>query len=65
MEEKHTKKTLMGWSKNDLAEHCMCLEHNNNVLSENSDRQYEICKKLADDMNAINKIATKITRGEV
>ena len=63
VEKQHTKKTLMGWSKEALVEHCSCLEHNNNVLSENIERQYEICKKLSDDMDSINKITTKILRG--
>lgn len=54
MEKEHRKSTLMNYTKEQLVEHIMCLEHNNNVLEENFNRQYENCMKLLNDMNLIN-----------
>lgn len=34
--------TLMNWSKKDLVNHCMALEHNNNVLHVTIDTQTKI-----------------------
>ncbi|MEG1022365.1 MAG: hypothetical protein RSE50_12710 [Myroides sp.] len=46
IEKEHSKTTLMNWTKEQLAEHVMCLEHNNNVLHENNNIQYENITKL-------------------
>ena len=54
MEKEHKKATLMSYTKECLVEYCMCLEHNNNVMEENFNRQYENCMKLLDDMKLVN-----------
>ncbi|MEG0365545.1 MAG: hypothetical protein RR585_01825 [Coprobacillus sp.] len=56
MKEIHTRNTLSNWSKEDLIDHVMCLEHNNKVLKENFDIQYKNCIKILDDMKLINDI---------
>ena len=54
-QKEHKKATLMKWSKEELAEYIMCLEHNINVVQESFDNQYHNCLKLLDDMKLINK----------
>ena len=54
-QKEHKKETLMRWSKEELAEYIMCLEHNINVVSESFDNQYHNCLKLLGDMNLVNK----------
>jgi hypothetical protein len=44
----------MKWTKEELAEHIVCLEHNYNVLYESFDNQYRNCLKILDDMKLIN-----------
>ena len=54
MEKEHRKSTLMNYTKEELVEYCMCLEHTNNVLEHNFENQYRNCMKLLDDMKLIN-----------
>ena len=54
-QKEHKKETLMRWSKEELAEYVICLEHNINVVSESFDNQYHNCLKLLDDMKLVNK----------
>lgn len=54
IQKEHTRNTLMHWRKEDLVEHILCLEHNNNVLHETFEQQYKNCMQLIDDMNLIN-----------
>jgi len=39
IEKEYKRKTLMGWTKKELADRIMVLEHNNNVLHETIDQQ--------------------------
>ena len=39
IEKEHKQSTLMRWSKRDLVEQIMVLEHNNNVLHETIHQQ--------------------------
>ena len=52
--KEHTKKTLMGYTKEELVDYCLCLEHNNKALSESFDVQYKNCMKIIDDMKLLN-----------
>lgn len=52
--KEHKRNTLMQWSKADLVEHILCLEHNVNVLHETFEQQYKNCMQLIDDMTLIN-----------
>lgn len=54
MEKEHRKSTLMNYTKEQLVEYCMCLEHNNNVMEQNFNQQYINCMKLLDNMKLIN-----------
>ena len=54
MEKEHRKSTLMNYTKEQLVEYCMCLEHNNNVMEQNFNQQYINCMKMLDDMKLIN-----------
>ena len=54
-QKEHKKATLMRWSKEELAEHIMMLEHNINALKESFEIQYSNCLKLLDDMKLLNK----------
>ena len=53
-QKEHRITALMRWSKRELAEHIVCLEHNYNALNESFDIQYHNCLKLLDDMKLIN-----------
>jgi hypothetical protein len=55
MQKEHKKATLMNWSKEELVEYILCLEHNINAVSESFDNQYHNCLKLFDEMKLINK----------
>lgn len=55
MKGKHAKSTLLGWKKEDLVEHIMCLEHNNAVLTEENNGMFARCKKVIDDIPTISK----------
>lgn len=46
LEKEHKKATLMSWTKAELVEYIMCLEHNNNALQESFDIQYKNCLNL-------------------
>ena len=54
-QKEHTKTTLLKWSKEELADYCIMLEHNINAISESFDNQYNNCLKILDDMKLINK----------
>lgn len=54
-QKEHKKATLMRWSKEELAEHIMMLEHNINVLKESFENQYSNCLKLVDNMSLLNR----------
>lgn len=62
MIDKHTKNTLNHWSKKDLVEHCICLEHNNKSLRESFEIQYQNCMKMIENMNLLNKRFKNVTR---
>lgn len=62
--KEHSRNTLMQWSKADLIEHILCLEHNVNVLHETFEQQYKNCMQLLDDMKLIND-TLKSVRKEV
>lgn len=53
-QKEHKKTVLMRWTKEELAEHILCLEHNYNALYESFDNQYHNCLKILADMNLIN-----------
>lgn len=54
-QKEHKKASLMKWTKEELVDYIMCLEHNINVVQESFDNQYHNCLKLLDDMKLINK----------
>ena len=58
-QKEHKKSTLMKWSKEELVEYILCLEHNINAVNESFDNQYNNCLKLLDDMKLINKTYTE------
>ena len=51
----HRMSTLMNYTKEELAEHCIALEKNYYELKESFDVQYENCMKLIDTLNMINE----------
>ena len=64
----HEKRTLMNWSKEELIERVMCLEHNNAAQAESFEIQYQNCMKMIDDMNLLNdglKAARKLRVAQV
>ena len=54
-QKEHKKETLMRWTKEELVEHIMCLEHNLNVVNDKFDAQYYNCLMLLDEMKLLNK----------
>lgn len=58
-QKEHRKTALMKWTKEELAEHIVCLEHNYNALYESFDNQYHNCLKLLDDMKLVNDTYSK------
>lgn len=60
MKNRHEKSTLMGWSKEDLARHIMCLEHNNAVRAEENRIMYGNYLKAIDEIKNINKWVQEI-----
>lgn len=54
-QKEHKKQTLLNWSKEELADYIMMLEHNINVVNESFDVQYNNCLKMLDDMKLVNK----------
>lgn len=55
MKNKHSRATLMSYSKSDLVEYCLCLENNREVLRKALDTQYYNCMKMIDEMKLFNK----------
>ena len=55
VQKEHKKATLLRWSKEELADYVLMLEHNINAVSESLDNQYNNCLKILDDMKLINK----------
>lgn len=54
-QKEHKKATLLGWSKEELADYILMLEHNINAVNESFDNQYNNCIKLLEDMRLVNK----------
>ena len=54
IEKEHKRSTLMQWSKAELIEHILCLEHNVNALHESFEQQYKNCMQIINDMTLIN-----------
>lgn len=46
--------TLSNYTKVDLVEHCLTLEHNNEALKSQFEIQYKNCMNLLDDMKLVN-----------
>lgn len=55
MQKEHKKQTLLNWSKEELADYIIMLEHNINVVNESFENQYNNCLKMIDDMKLLNK----------
>ena len=55
VQKEHKKKTLMNYTKEELADLIIMLEHNYNVLNERFDNQYNNCIKFLNDMSLVNK----------
>lgn len=51
----HKRSTLMNWTRRDLVELIMTLEHNNQVLEETIEQQYKNCLRMINDMSLFNK----------
>ena len=62
IEKEHKRNTLMQWSKADLVEHILCLEHNVNVLHETFEQQYKNCMQLIDDMTIVNETLKNVRK---
>lgn len=56
--EKRTK-TLLRYSRQDLAERCAILESNNKILKEKFEIQYQNCMKIVNDMSLLNETFKK------
>lgn len=54
IEKEHREFVLMNWTKKRLVEQIMCLEHNNNVLQDTVNTQYENYLKLVADAEQKN-----------
>lgn len=61
--EEHRKSTLMAYSKEELADHCVALEQTNNALRQTFEIQYDNCLKMVNDMKILND-GLKIARSE-
>ena len=55
----HKKSTLMKWSKEELVEYIMCLEHNINAVNESFDNQYHNCVRLLTEMTTVKNTYTE------
>lgn len=51
----HKRSTLMNWTRRELVDHIMNLEHNNQVLEERFEQQYKNCMQIIRDMDIFNK----------
>lgn len=45
----------MNWTRRELVDHIMNLEHNNQVLEERFEQQYKNCMQIIRDMDIFNK----------
>lgn len=54
-QKEHRKATLMHWSKEEMAEHIMMLEHNLNSIGESFDIQYKNVINMLNQMSLVNK----------
>lgn len=55
IQKEHKRRTLREWSKEELIDYIIMLEHNINAVNESFDNQYTNCLKILDDMKLINK----------
>lgn len=55
IEKEHKRATLMHKTKEELIDYIICLEHNNNVLQESFEVQYQNCVKIIDEIIGITK----------
>ena len=60
--EKDRVKTLMRYSKKDLAERIAILEHNNKAINERFEIQYSNCMRIVEDMNLLNSEMKKLRK---
>lgn len=51
----HKRSTLMNWTRRELVDYIMNLEHNNQVLEERFEQQYKNCMQIIRDMDIFNK----------
>lgn len=51
----HKRSTLMNWTRRELVDHIMMLEHNNQVMEETFEQQYKNCMQIIRDMDIFNK----------
>ena len=58
-QKEHKKSTLMKWSKEELVEYIMCLEHNINAVNESFDNQYHNCVRLLTEMTTVKNTYTE------
>ena len=64
-QKEHKKATLRTWSKEELIDYILMLEHNINATGESFDIQYKNVVKLLNQMSLVNKTyaeAKKITK---
>lgn len=45
----------MNWTRRELVDYIMMLEHNNQVMEETFEQQYKNCMQIISDMNILNK----------
>ena len=64
IDKQHAKNTLMNYTKEDLAEHCMALENNVHALKERFEIQYSNCMEMIDDMKLLNENLRRVRSGE-
>lgn len=63
-DREHTKSSLMNkYSKEELVDYCMDLEHNIKGLRESFEIQYKNCMQIVDDMKLLNDTLTKVRKG--
>ena len=65
MKNKHSKSTLMGWSKEELAEHVICLEHNNAALQMENDNVIKNAIAVYDSIKTITKWIEEVHKNAV
>ena len=58
-QKEHKKATLMKWSKEELVEYIMCLEHNINAVNESFDNQYHNCVRMLTEMTTVKNTYTE------